>query len=66
MLSPLDCRLDLIFRLALPVDLFLLMTRLVLKHLALDVGAFAAYLDVDGPCAALRAREFQLRLRLAS
>ena len=41
------------------------MARLVLEHLALHVGALAAHLDVDGARAALRARELQLRLRLA-
>ena len=65
MLRALERGLGLLLGLALPVDLFLLMTRLVLEHLALDVGAFAAHLDVDGARAALRARELQLRLRLA-
>ena len=57
--------LRLLLGLALAVDLFLLVPRLILEHLALDVGALAAHLDVDRAGAALRARELQLRLRLA-
>jgi len=35
LLRPFDCGLGLLFGLALPVDLFLLMARLVLEHFAL-------------------------------
>ncbi len=55
----------LLLALALPVELFLLVARLIFEHLALDVGALAAHLDVDGARAALRARELQFRLRFA-
>src|SRR5258708_6083522 len=46
-------------------DFFVLMTRLVLEHLALDVGAFAAHFDVHRARAPLGARQFQLGLRFA-
>ncbi len=58
--------LRLLLGLALPVDLFLLVARLILEHLALDVGALAAHFDIHGARAALGARELQLRLRLAA
>ena len=61
----LDRRLGLLLGFAQLVDLFLLMARLILEHLALDVGALAAHLDVDGARAALRARELQFGLGLA-
>ena len=64
-LGALERGLGLLLALALTVDLLLLMARLILEHLALDVGALAAHFDVDGARAALRARELQLRLRLA-
>ena len=57
--------LGLLLRFALLVDLFLLVAGLVLEDLALDVGALAANLDVDGARASLRARELQFRLRFA-
>ncbi len=50
---------------ALLVDLVLLLARLLLEHVALDVGAFAADLHIDGPGAALDARQLQLALGLA-
>ena len=65
-LGALERGLGLLLGLALPIDFLLLMARLILEHLALDVGALAAHLDIDGARAALRARELQLRLRLAA
>src|SRR5581483_3546285 len=50
---------------ALLVDLVLLLARLLLEHVALDVGALLANLHTDGTRAALDARELQLALRLA-
>ena len=47
------------------VELFLLLARLLLEHVALDVGSLAANLDIDGPRSPLPAREPQLTLRLA-
>src|SRR5690606_25747260 len=46
-------------------DVFLLLPGLLLQHVALDVRALAAHLDVHGARAALGARELQLALRLA-
>src|SRR5256885_5637986 len=51
--------------LATVIDLVLLGARLLLEHVALDVGAFAAHLDIDGARAPLRAGELQLALGLA-
>ena len=64
-LGALERGLRLLLGFAQPIDFFLLVPRLVLEHLALDVGALAAHLDIDRACAALGARELQLRLRLA-
>src|SRR6185312_14839102 len=50
---------------ALLVELILLLARLLLEHVALDVGALLADLHTDGTRAALDARELQLALRLA-
>src|SRR5205823_432697 len=47
------------------VELVLVDARLLLEHVALDVGAFAAHLDIDGARAPLRAGELQLALGLA-
>ena len=47
------------------IDLVLLLARLLLEHVALDVGALLAHLDVDRARAALGARELELALRLA-
>ena len=66
MLGALQRGLCLLLRLALAVQFLLLMARLILEHLALDVGALAAHLDIHGARAALRARELQLRLRFAA
>ena len=61
-----SARLRLLLGLALlRVELLLLCARLLLEHVALDVGALAAHLDVDGARAALVAGELQLALRLA-
>jgi hypothetical protein len=57
--------LGLFLGLAQLVDLFLLMTRLILEHFALHVGAFAAHLDIDRTRAPLRTGELELRLRFA-
>ncbi len=64
-LGTLERGFRLLLGLAHLVDLFLLQASLVLENLALDVGAFAAHLDVDGAGAALRARELEFGLRLA-
>jgi hypothetical protein len=49
----------------LRIDLFLLRARLFLEHIALDVGALDAHLDVDGARPALGAGQLQFALRLA-
>src|SRR6202030_4539166 len=51
--------------LAAVVDLVLLGARLLLQHVALDVGALAAHLDIEGARAPLHAGELQLALGLA-
>src|SRR6185312_6262466 len=51
---------------ALRVDLILLLTRLLLQHVALDVRLFLTHLDVDGARTPLRARELDLLLGLAA
>src|SRR5450631_2373417 len=65
-LRALDSGLGLLLGLAKLVDLFLLMARLILKDFALHVGALAAHLDIHRSRTALRACEFQLRLRFAA
>src|SRR5690606_8521325 len=50
---------------ALRVELFLLLARLLLEHVALDVRALLANLDVDRARAALRRRKLEFALRLA-
>ncbi len=52
----LDGRARFLFGAALRIELFLLLTRLLLEHVALDIGAFLADLDVDRPSAPLAAR----------
>src|SRR6185437_4113197 len=47
------------------VDLVLLLARLLLEHVAFDVGALLADLDADRARASLGARQLQLALRLA-
>src|SRR6185503_4923444 len=47
------------------VELFLLFARLLLEHVALDVGALLPDLDVDRARPALAARELELALRFA-
>ena len=62
---PLARGLRLLLGLAQPVDLLLLVARLVLEHFALHIGALAAHLDVDRAGAPLGARQLQLRLGFA-
>src|SRR5690606_20396905 len=50
---------------SLAVELGLLFLRLLLEHVALDVGALAAHFHVDGARAPLCAGQPELRLRLA-
>ena len=59
------CALGLLGFAPLCIELLLLRPRLPLEHVALDVGALAAHLDVDGARAALIAGELELALRLA-
>src|SRR6185437_626582 len=47
------------------IELVLLVARLLLEHVALDVGALLADFDAHRACSALHARELQLALRLA-
>ena len=61
----LDGGAGVLFGAARSVELLLLFTRLLLEHVALDVGALLAHLDVDRARAALVARELELALRLA-
>ncbi len=49
----------------LRIELFLLRPRLPLEHIALDIGALAPHLDIDGTRAALVAGELELALGLA-
>jgi hypothetical protein len=49
----------------LRIDVFLLLTRLLLQHISLDVRALHAHFHVHGACTALRARELDLALLLA-
>ena len=49
-----------LFSAARGVELFLLLARLLFEHVALDVGALLAHLDVDRARAALAARELEL------
>ncbi len=59
-------RLDALFFLAaLAIELFLLLLRLLLEHVALDVGALATHLDVNGARTPLGTRQPELGLRLA-
>jgi hypothetical protein len=55
-----------VLRLALAVDLLLRHPRLLLEHVALDVGALAAHLDADRARLAHRGRDPDLALRLAA
>ena len=61
----LDGGAGVLFGAARGVELFLLLARLLLEHVALDVGALLAHLDVDRAGAALAARELELALRFA-
>ena len=63
-LRALERGLGLLLGLADLVDLFLLMPRLILEYFALDVGAFAAHLDVHGASTALR--DWRASVRIAT